>query len=91
MGFYKPHNIGKDCAIALQPFCGESLPNIPVKEYILFGNCSDYVNTTNAPCVLIKPSPYLTPQCKNISAIYLPKWDKVYRRLKAKSLKPIEY
>lgn len=83
--FITSHDIGKDCAIALQPFCRESLPNTLVKEYILFGNCSDFVNTTNAPCVLIKPSPYLTPQGINISAIYLPKWDKAYERLRKRS------
>lgn len=80
--FITSHGIGKDCAIAMQPFCGESLPNAPAKEYILFGNCSDFANTTNTPCILIKPSPYFTPQGKNISAIYLPKWDKAYERLR---------
>ena len=80
--FITSHDIGKDCAIALQPFCGEALPNASAKEYILFGNCCDFANTTNAPCVLIKPSPYFTPQGKNISAIYLPKWDKAYERLR---------
>ena len=83
--FITSHGVGKDCAIALQPFCGEALPNASAKEYILFGSCSDFANTTNAPCVLIKPSPYLTPQCKNISAIYLPKWDKAYERLRKRS------
>ena len=80
--FITAHSIGKDCAIALQPFCGEALPNASAKEYILFGNCSDFANTTNTPCILIKPSPYFVPQGKNISAIYLPKWDKAYERLK---------
>lgn len=80
--FITSHGIGKDCAIALQPFCGESLPNAPVKEYILFGNCSDFASMTNTPCILIKPSPYFTSQGKNISAIYLPKWDKAYERLR---------
>lgn len=80
--FITSHGIGKDYAIALQPFCSESLPNAPAKEYILFGNCSDFANTTNTPCVLIKPSPYFVPQGKNISAIYLPKWDKAYERLR---------
>lgn len=80
--FISSHSIGKDCVIALQPFCGESLPNTPAKEFILFGNCSDFANTTNVPCVLIKPSPYFVPQGKNISAIYLPKWDKAYERLR---------
>ncbi len=80
--FISSHGIDKDCAIALQPFCGEALPNASAKEYILFGNCSDFANTTNMPCILIKPSPYLTPQGKNISAIYLPKWDKAYERLR---------
>lgn len=80
--FISNHNIGKNCSIVLQPFCGESLPNIPAKEYILFGNCSDFANTTNIPCVLIKPSPYFSPQGKNISVIYLPKWDKAYERLR---------
>lgn len=89
--FITSHGIGKDCAIAMQPFCGESLPNAPAKEYILFGNCSDFANTTNTPCILIKPSPYFTPQGKNISAIYLPKWDKAYERLKAKSINSVEY
>lgn len=89
--FISSHGIGKDCAIALQPFCGEYLPNTHAKEFILFGNCSDFANTTNVPCVLIKPSPYFVPQGKNISAIYLPKWDKAYGRLKAKSLKSLEY
>ena len=79
--FITSHGIGKDCAIALQPFCGEYLPNTHAKEFILFGNCSDFANTTNAPCVLIKPSTYFVPQGKNISAIYLPKWDKAYERL----------
>lgn len=83
--FITSHGIGKDCAIALQSFCGESLPNVPAKEYILFGNCSDFANTTNMPCILIKPSPYFTPQGKNISAIYLPKWDKAYERLRKRS------
>ena len=89
--FMNSHGMGKDCAIALQPFCRESLPNTLVKEYILFGNCSDFANTTKTPCILIKPSPYFTPQGKNISAIYLPKWDKAYERLKAKSINSIEY
>lgn len=80
--FISTHNIGKDCAIALQPFCSEALPSIPTKEYILFGNCSDFVNTTNTPCILIKPLPYFVPQGKNISAIYLPKWDKAYERFR---------
>ena len=80
--FITSHGIGKDCAIALQPFCGEYLPNTHAKEFILFGNCSDFANTTNAPCVLIKPSTYFVPQGKNISAIYLPKWDKAYERLR---------
>lgn len=83
--FISTHNIGKDCVIALQPFCRESLPNTLVREYILFGNCSDFANTTNTPCILIKPSPYFTPQGKNISAIYLPKWDKAYERLRKRS------
>lgn len=83
--FITSHGIDKDCAIALQPFCGESLPNASAKEYILFGNCSDFANTTNVHCVLIKPSPYFTPQGKNISAIYLPKWDKAYERFKQSS------
>lgn len=89
--FISSHGIGKDCAIALQPFCGEYLPNTLVKEYILFGNCSDFANTTKTPCILIKPSPYFTPQGKNISAIYLPKWDKAYERLKAKGINSVEY
>lgn len=80
--FITSHDIGKDCAIVLQPFCSEALPSIPTKEYILFGNCSDFANTTNTPCILIKPSPYFVPQGKNISAIYLPKWDKAYERLR---------
>lgn len=83
--FISTHNIGKDCVIALQPFCRESLPNTLVREYILFGICSDFANTTNTPCILIKPSPYFTPQGKNISAIYLPKWDKAYERLRKRS------
>ena len=89
--FITSHDIGKDCAIALQPFCGEALPNASAKEYILFGNCSDFANTTNAPCVLIKPSTYFVPQGKNISVIYLPKWDKAYERLKAKGINSVEY
>ena len=89
--FMNLHGIDKDCAIALQPFCGESLPNTPVKEYILFGNCSDFANTTNTPCILIKPSPYLVLQNKNISVIYLPKWDRKYERLKAKGINSVEY
>ena len=80
--FITSHGIGKDCTIALQPFCGEALPNASTKEYILFGSCSDFVNTTNTPCILIKPSPYFTPQGKSIAAIYLPKWDKAYERLR---------
>lgn len=80
--FISSHSIGKDCVIALQPFFGESLPNTLAKEFILFGNCSDFANTTNVPCVLIKPSPYFVPQGKNITAIYLPKWDKAYERLR---------
>ena len=89
--FISTHNIGEDCAIALQPFCGEALPNASAKEYILFGSCSDFANTTNVPCILIKPSPYFTPQGKNISVIYLPKWDKAYERLKVKNLNSIVY
>lgn len=80
--FITSHDIGKDCSIALQPFCGEYLPNIPAKEYILFGNCSDFANMTNTPCILIKPPPYFTSQGKNIAVIYLPKWDKAYERLR---------
>lgn len=89
--FITSHDIGKDRAIALQPFCGEALPNAPAKEYILFGNCSDFANTTNMPCILIKPSPYFTPRGKNISTIYLPKWDRKYERLKAKGINSVEY
>ena len=80
--FISIHNIGKNCSIVLQPFCGESLPNTPAKEYILFGNCSDFANTRNSSCLLIKPSPYFVLKDKNISAIYLPKWDKAYERLR---------
>lgn len=89
--FISTHNIGEDCAIALQPFCGETLPSVPTKEYILFGHTSDFANTTNISCILIKPSPFVVPHGKNISAIYLPKWDKAYEHLKAKSINSIEY
>lgn len=61
----------------------EKLPRENPKSFILFGNCSDFLNENiAAPCVLIMPPPHFTTDARNISKIYLPKWDNKYDKLR---------
>ena len=61
----------------------EKLPRENPKSFILFGNCSDFLNENiAAPCVLIMPPPHFTTEARNISKIYLPKWDNKYGKLR---------
>lgn len=61
----------------------EKLPRENPKNFILFGNCSDFLTeNVAAPCILIMPSPHFMRDKNNISKIYLPKWDDKYARLK---------
>ena len=80
----KKHGLNKDCAVAIRPFRGESLPNIGASQIILMGSCADFANATNARCALIKPPPHFSPEKGNISEAYLPKWNSNYDRLKRK-------
>lgn len=61
----------------------EKLPRENPKSFILFGNCSDFLNRNiAAPCVLIMPPPHFTTDARNISKIYLQKWNDKYARLR---------
>ena len=61
----------------------EKLPRENPKSFILFGNCSDFLNENiAAPCVLIMPPPHFTKDTKKISKIYLPKWNNRYDKLR---------
>ena len=61
----------------------EKLPRENPKSFILFGKCSDFLNENiAAPCVLIMPPPHFTTEARNISKIYLPKWDNKYDKLR---------
>ena len=61
----------------------EKLPRENPKSFILFGNCSDFLNENiAAPCVLIMPPPHFNTDSRNISKIYLPKWDNKYDKLR---------
>lgn len=61
----------------------EKLPRENPKSFIVFGNCSDFLNENiAAPCVLIMPPPHFTTDARNISKIYLPKWDNKYDKLR---------
>lgn len=61
----------------------EKLPRENPKSFIVFGNCSDFLNRNiAAPCVLIMPPPHFTKDTKRISKIYLPKWDNKYDKLR---------
>lgn len=61
----------------------EKLPRENPKSFILFGKCSDFLNENiAAPCVLIMPPPHFTTDARNISKIYLPKWDNKYDKLR---------
>lgn len=61
----------------------EKLPRENPKSFIVFGNCSDFLNENiAAPCVLIMPPPHFTKDARNISKIYLQKWNDKYARLR---------
>lgn len=61
----------------------EKLPRENPKSFILFGNCSDFLNENiAAPCVLIMPPPHFTTDARNISKIYIPKWNNRYDKLR---------
>lgn len=61
----------------------ERLPRENPKSFILFGNCSDFLNRNiAAPCVLIMPPPHMRYNGEKISKIYLPKWDSKYDKLR---------
>lgn len=61
----------------------EKLPRENPKSFILFGKCSDFLNENiAAPCVLIMPPPYFTTDARNISKIYIPKWNNRYDKLR---------
>lgn len=61
----------------------EKLPRENPKSFILFGKCSDFLNRNiAAPCVLIMPPPHFTTDARNISKIYLQKWNDKYARLR---------
>lgn len=61
----------------------EKLPRENPKSFILFGKCSDFLNENiAAPCVLIMPPPHFTTDARNISKIYLQKWNDKYARLR---------
>ena len=61
----------------------EKLPRENPKSFILFGNCSDFLNENIvAPCVLIMPPPHFTTDARNISKIYIPKWNNRYDKLR---------
>ena len=61
----------------------EKLPRENPKSFILFGKCSDFLNENiAAPCVLIMPPPHFTKDARNISKIYLQKWNDKYARLR---------
>lgn len=61
----------------------EKLPRENPKSFIVFGKCSDFLNRNiAAPCVLIMPPPHFTTDARNISKIYLPKWDNKYDKLR---------
>lgn len=61
----------------------ERLPRENPKSFILFGKCSDFLNRNiAAPCVLIMPPPHFTTDARNISKIYLQKWNDKYARLR---------
>ena len=61
----------------------EKLPRENPKSFIVFGNCSDFLNENiAAPCVLIMPPPHFTKDTKRISKIYLPKWNNRYDKLR---------
>ena len=61
----------------------EKLPRENPKSFIVFGNCSDFLNENiAAPCVLIMPPPHFTTDARNISKIYIPKWNNRYDKLR---------
>jgi len=61
----------------------EKLPRENPKSFILFGKCSDFLNENiAAPCVLIMPPPHFTTDARNISKIYIPKWNNRYDKLR---------
>lgn len=61
----------------------EKLPRENPKSFIVFGNCSDFLNENiAAPCVLIMPPPHFTKDTKKISKIYIPKWNNRYDKLR---------
>lgn len=61
----------------------ENLPRGNPKNFILFGNCSDFLNENIAECsILIMPPPHLGEHAKNVSKIYLPKWGNQYNKLR---------
>lgn len=61
----------------------EKLPRENPKSFILFGKCSDFLNENiAAPCVLIMPPPHFTTEARNISKIYIPKWNNRYDKLR---------
>lgn len=61
----------------------EKLPRENPKSFIVFGKCSDFLNRNiAAPCVLIMPPPHFTTDARNISKIYLQKWNDKYARLR---------
>ena len=61
----------------------EKLPRESPKSFIVFGKCSDFLNRNiAAPCVLIMPPPHFTTDARNISKIYLQKWNDKYARLR---------
>lgn len=78
------HKLLNGSLIALKSWqMKESLPNIKFTKYIVFGECSDFLSDEKFSYIVIKPSQYFKPKACNIEAIYLPKWDRKYYKLKS--------
>lgn len=79
--FLRKHNLDEKHFISLRSWQHkEKLPKINPHRFVLFGTTADFIFENKAPRanVLIKPSPYFTPQYKNVVLVYLPKWDENY-------------
>lgn len=62
----------------------EILPLENAETYILFGHCADFISKKTKSNILINPPRHFKSDSRNLSKIYIPKWETKYGRLREK-------
>ena len=83
VAFLKKHNMCEGILISQNSWQNmDKIPDTPTQTLILFGNCVDFIDKCNARKIIIEPPTYFRDNTKNISKIYIPKWDSSYDKMR---------